>query len=133
MALVTSGFGPSLGGVGVVSAGLATALAPDVHITIWRHRPDWPRWARQVALILRALTASFRPPDFILFTHIDLSRALFVLPVLRNVPYAVLIYGVEVWRPLDRWRRTSLERAAAILAISEYTIKKAREANPWLP
>ncbi len=56
-----------------------------------------------------------------------------VLPPLRSVPYAVLIYGVEVWRPLDRWRRTSLERAAVILAISDHTVRKAREANPWLP
>jgi phosphatidylinositol alpha-1,6-mannosyltransferase len=133
VALVTSGFGPSLGGVGVVSGGIADALARDANITIWRHRPDWPRWARPLALMLRALAASFRPPDFIVFTHVDLARAMLVLPFLRNVPYAVFIYGVEVWRPLDRWRRTSLERAAAILAISEYTVRKAREANPWLP
>ena len=83
--------------------------------------------------MLRAFAGSFRPPDFILFTHLDLARAMIVVPFLRNVPYATLIYGVEVWRPLDRWRRVSLERAAMILAISDYTVRKAREANPWLP
>jgi phosphatidyl-myo-inositol dimannoside synthase len=133
MALVTSGFGPSLGGVGVVSAGIAEALSQEANISVWRHRPGWPRWVRSPALILRALAAAFRPPDFILFTHVDLARAMLVLPFLRNVPYGVLIYGVEVWMPLDGWRRASLERAAAILAISEYTVRKAREANPWLP
>jgi phosphatidylinositol alpha-1,6-mannosyltransferase len=133
MVLVTSGFGPSLGGVGVVSAGIAAALARDARITIWRHRPDWPRWSRPLALILRALAGSFRRPDFILFTHVDLARVMLLLPFLRHVPYAVMIYGVEVWLPLDRWRRRALERAAAILAISEYTVKKTRELNPWLP
>src|SRR5262249_40712911 len=82
---------------------------------------------------LRASTASFRPPDFIVFTHVDLARVMFVMPFLRNVPYAVLIYGIEVWRPLDRWRRMSLERAAAILSVSNHTVTKARETNPWLP
>jgi len=133
MALVTSGFGPGLGGVGVVSAGIADALAQDVNLTVWRHRPDWPRWSRALAFMLRALAGSFRPPDFIVFTHVDLARATMVLPFLRDVPYAVLIYGVEVWRPLDRWRRASLERAAAILSISDFTVQKARDANPWLP
>jgi phosphatidyl-myo-inositol dimannoside synthase len=133
MALVTSGFGTGLGGIGVVAAGIADALARDANITIWRHRPNWNRSARALALIVRALVGSFRPPDFILFTHIDLARLMLVLPLLRKVPYAVLIYGVEVWKPLDRRRRTSLERAAAIVAISEHTVRKAREANPWLP
>jgi len=133
VALVTSGFGPSLGGIGVVSAGIAEALAQDARITVWRHRPDWPRWTRPLALFLRASAASFRPPDFIVFTHVDLARVMFVLPFLRNVPYAVLIYGIEVWRPLDRWTRMSLERAAAILSISGHTVKKARVTNPWLP
>jgi phosphatidylinositol alpha-1,6-mannosyltransferase len=133
MALVTSGFGPSLGGVGVVSAGIADALALDATITIWRHRPHWPRWSRPVALMLRALTGSFSRLDFILFTHLDLARLIVVLPWLANVPYAVFIHGVESWRPLDRWRRKSLEEASMILANSTYTLNKAREANPWLP
>jgi phosphatidyl-myo-inositol dimannoside synthase len=133
MALVTSGFGPTLGGVGVVSGGVADALARDADIEVWRHRPHWPRYLRTLGVMLRAVAGSLLPPDFIVFTHIDLARANLVLGLLRDVPYAVLIYGVEVWRPLDRWRRMSLERASAILAISEYTVRKAREANPWLP
>ena len=117
----------------MVSAGIADALARDSQVSIWRHRPDWPTGIRSLAPVLRALAASLHPPDFILFTHVDLARMMLVVPFLRKVPYGVLIYGVEVWRPLDRWRRASLERAATILAISDYTVRKARESNPWLP
>jgi len=133
LALVTSGFGPALGGVGVVSAGIADALAADAEITVWRHRPDWPPRLRAAALVARALAAAVNRPDAILFTHVDLARLMAVSPWLRGIPYGVLIYGVEVWRPLDRSRRVALERAAAIFAISQYTVRKAREANPWLP
>jgi phosphatidylinositol alpha-1,6-mannosyltransferase len=83
--------------------------------------------------VLRAAVGSFRRPDCILFTHIDLARLPVVLPHLRAIPYAVWIYGTEVWRPLDRWRRSALEHAAAVITISNFTMKKAREVNPWLP
>src|SRR5687768_12979511 len=119
MALVTSGLGPTLGGVGVVSAAIAEALASETDVAIWRHRADWPPRIRAAGLILRAAAGSFRPPDCILFTHVDLARLMVMLPFLRNVPYGVMIYGVEVWQPLDRWRRVALERATVIVAISD--------------
>jgi phosphatidylinositol alpha-1,6-mannosyltransferase len=133
MALVTSGLGPKFGGIGVVSADIANAFAADADITIWRHHPDWPSHIRSVAFVARALAGVIRPPDFLLFTHVDLARVMAALPFMQNVPYGVLIYGVEVWRPLDRLRRQCLLGASAVLAISEYTVTKAREANPWLP
>jgi phosphatidylinositol alpha-1,6-mannosyltransferase len=133
MALVTSGLGPQFGGIGVVCAGIADAFAADVETTIWRHHPDWPPHIRSVAFLMRALAGAVRPPDFLLFAHVDLARVMAVLPFMRHVPYGVMIHGVEAWRPLDRWRRECLERATAVLAFSEHTVKKAREANPWLP
>jgi phosphatidylinositol alpha-1,6-mannosyltransferase len=133
MALVTSGFGPGLGGIGVVSAGVVEALAHDATVTVWRHRPHWPPRIRSAALVLRAVAGSLHSPEFVLFTHVDLARMMAVLPHLKGVPYGVLIYGVEVWQSLDRRRRTALERAHTILSISAYTARKAREANPWLP
>jgi len=133
LALVTSGFGPTLGGVGVVSAGIAEALAADADIVVWRHRPNWPPQLRGAALAVRALAALADRPDAILFTHVDLARLMAVAPWLRGIPYGVLIYGIEVWRPLDGPRRRALEGAAALFSISEYTVRKARESNPWLP
>jgi phosphatidylinositol alpha-1,6-mannosyltransferase len=133
LALVTSGLGPTLGGVGVVSAAVAEALASETDVEIWRHRADWPPRVRSAGLLVRAMLGSFRPPDCILFTHVDLARLTVMLPFLRDVPYGVIIYGVEVWKPLDRWRQVALERATVVVAISDYTVKRAREANPWLP
>jgi phosphatidyl-myo-inositol dimannoside synthase len=133
MALVTSGLGPQFGGIGVVSADIADAFAADTDITIWRHHPDWPAHIRSVAFLARALAGVVHPPDFLLFTHVDLARVMAVLPFMKEVPYGVLVYGVEVWRPLDRLRRECLLGASAVLSISEYTVTKAREANPWLP
>lgn len=133
VALVTSGCGPRLGGVGVVSSGISNALARHADVRIWRHRPEWPPYVRRAGLVLRALAGSLDPPDFIVFTHVDLARVALMLPFLRTVPYAVFIHGTEVWLPLDRWRRACLEHAAAILTSSDYTEARAREANPWLP
>jgi phosphatidylinositol alpha-1,6-mannosyltransferase len=133
MALVTSGLGPQFGGIGVVCADIVDALAADADITIWRHHPDWPPHIRSAAFVARALAGVIHPPDFLLFTHVDLARVMAVLPFMQRVPYGVLIYGVEVWRPLDRSRRECLLGASAVLAISEYTVKRAREVNPWLP
>jgi phosphatidylinositol alpha-1,6-mannosyltransferase len=132
MVLVTSGFGPRFGGIGVVAAAIREALAPEMEVTIWRHRPNWPVGIRSLALVLRAMAGLGRRPDFIVFTHIDLARLMLVIPLLRRIPFVIVLYGVEVWRPLDASRRHCLERAAAVVAISEYTVRKAREMNPWL-
>jgi phosphatidylinositol alpha-1,6-mannosyltransferase len=133
VALVTSGLGPRFGGIGVVCRAVADAFAADADITIWRHHPDWPAYIRSVAFMLRASAGLLHPPDFLLFAHVDLARVMPLLPFTHYLPYGVLIHGVEVWRPLDRVRKASLTSASAILAFSEYTVKKAREANPWLP
>jgi len=133
MALVTSGLGPRFGGIGVVAASIADAFAVDADISIWRHHPDWPAYLRSIAYLGRAMAGALNPPDFALFTHVDLARVMTVLPFMRNVPYGVVIHGVEVWRPLDRWRRACLTGANAIIGTSEFSARRARDANPWLP
>jgi phosphatidylinositol alpha-1,6-mannosyltransferase len=133
VAVVTSGLGRMLGGVGVVSEAIARALSRDLDVAIWRHQAQWPRWCRAPAFILRGLLGTFRRPDLIVFCHVDLARLVLVLPWLQKVPYVVFLHGDEVWNPLDRWRRVALERASRIFANSGFTIEKARQANPWLP
>src|SRR5689334_17311381 len=91
VALVTSGLGPTLGGIGVVSATFAAALGRDAHVVVWRHRPTWPSGVRSLALLLRVMAGSLNPPDFILFTHVDLARTMMFARLFRSVPYGVLI------------------------------------------
>ena len=43
---------------------------------------------------------------------------------------AVFLYGIEAWRPLEWMERLALRRAKILLAISAYTVKRFREANP---
>lgn len=133
MALVTSGLGPSYGGVGVVAHAIAAALESEFDVTVWRHHPNWPSPMRQVGFVVTALGGYLRKPDGILFTHLDLARVATLLPSKARIPYGVFIYGVEVWGQLDRRRRVALENATSIFSISEFTVRKARAANPWLP
>ncbi len=54
------------------------------------------------------------------------------LPSPLRAPYLVPLYGIEVWRPLDWQRRRALARAAVRLAISRYTVERARPFAPVL-
>jgi len=115
-----------------VSASICRALAPASHLEVWRHNSRWLNGLRQLGLLYRAVLGSFNPPGLIIYTHVDLARVS-LLPRLRTVPYAVLIYGVESWRPFDPIRRRAIEGAALTIAISSYSARRAMEANPWLP
>jgi phosphatidyl-myo-inositol dimannoside synthase len=52
------------------------------------------------------------------------------LPAPLRAPYLVPLYGIEVWRPLGWDRRRALALAAVRLAISRYTVERAR---PFIP
>jgi phosphatidylinositol alpha-1,6-mannosyltransferase len=70
-----------------------------------------------------------RPP-WMLFSHMGLTRAMrFVPPHLRR-PYAVFLHGTEVWQTLRAADRSLLRGAALRLANSDYTARRATEANP---
>lgn len=60
------------------------------------------------------------PPDLVVFGHISLAK-LAVLPGVRLRKLCVLTYGIEVWRPPTRAERRALQKADAVIAISEYT------------
>ena len=66
----------------------------------------------------------------ILLMHVHLAPI--VVPMLaRGARVAAFMYGVEVWRPLTAVERFVLNRAARLIAISEYTARRFRDANPW--
>lgn len=130
-ALVTSGLGPEQGGVGVVAASLLGALGEGA--SLWRHHHRWPAPARRAALLARACLGALARPGLVLYEHVDLSAIHALVPGLGSVPHAVFLHGTEVWRPLSGRRRQALERAAALLANSAFTVAEARRHNPWLP
>jgi phosphatidyl-myo-inositol dimannoside synthase len=54
------------------------------------------------------------------------------LPAPLCAPYLLPLYGIEVWRQLGWERRRALARAAVRLAISRYTVERARPFCPDL-
>jgi glycosyltransferase involved in cell wall biosynthesis len=66
----------------------------------------------------------------ILLMHVHLAPI--VVPMLaRGAKVVVFLYGVEVWRPLTAVERFVLNHASRLIAISEYTARRFRAANPW--
>lgn len=76
-------------------------------------------WGRQLA---------GRPA--LVFDLLGPARVQSWLPAPLRAPYLVPLYGIEVWRPLGWQRRRALAQATVRLAISRYTVERAR---PFLP
>jgi phosphatidylinositol alpha-1,6-mannosyltransferase len=86
------------------------------------------RKLRFIGLALGAAAARPRPSS-ILCLHLRLS------PVARLVSgaggrLAVFLQGIEAWKPLGPLERWALGRADVLVAISEHTARRFRQANP---
>jgi len=133
-ALATSGLGSSSGGIGVVSSQIANALGPLTKLSVWRYPHQCSRITRIGRYWVTATWSSLRvKPSFVLYEHVDLARFHPLTPGLKQVPYGIFLHGVEVWRVLDPRRRRAIEGARLLLANSSYTVRLARQDNPWLP
>ena len=58
------------------------------------------------------------------------ARTQAYLPGPLRAPYLIPLYGIEVWRPLEWDRRRTLAHATVVLAISGYTLERARPYAP---
>lgn len=133
VALVTSGIGTKHGGIGVVAELIVSALEDHSDLAVWEHHAFWPRFARIPAAVGAAFFGSLKTPDLVLYDHVDLAVLHAVIPRLQNVPYAVFLHGIEVWKPLVGRRREALLGAKLLLVNSATTATEARVFNPWLP
>ena len=87
-------------------------------------------FAHLAAATLAAELSPRRPA--LVFDLLGLARSQALLPPSWRTPYLVLLYGIEVWRPLEASRKRALSGAAIRLAISHYTLSRARELHPGL-
>jgi len=77
------------------------------------------RW--RLALAFATAQARFRSA-VTLFGHVNLTPlGLMTRPLGAPVRYAVLGYGIDVWKPLNRVRRWGVRQASVALAISSHT------------
>ncbi len=68
-------------------------------------------------------------PDLAVMLHLHLAPVAWPF-VVRQVPLAAVLVGIEAWRPIGRITAALLDRAAAVVAISAYTAREFRRHNP---
>lgn len=71
-----------------------------------------------------------RPRPALLFDLLGLARIEAVLPAALRGPYAVVLYGIEIWRPLSWAAKRALTGADARFTISRAALARA---EPYLP
>jgi len=126
------------GGVGQVSALLWRAFqdtwGDDAELlTLLRNGHSRPGAADKLRFgAAIAARHALHQPEWILFSHLGLLRAERYVPVAWQSPYAVFLHGIECWEPLSAADLAMLNRASLRIANSDYTARRAREANPRL-
>ncbi|GFE71530.1 glycosyltransferase family 4 protein [Chroococcus sp. FPU101] len=68
-------------------------------------------------------------PSQVYCGHIKLASLIRFLCQPLGIPYTVLTYGKEVWKPLPTLERKSLQQASAIWTISRYSRDQLCQAN----
>jgi glycosyltransferase involved in cell wall biosynthesis len=86
----------------------------------------------QRGLFRARLLSAGRRADCVVFNHVGVATAQRGLPARLRRPYAVFVHGKEAWDDdvLDASRRRALAEARILLASSELTARKVREARP---
>ena len=69
----------------------------------------------------------------IVFDQVGIAQVQNLLPSIFRLPYAVFVYGVDVWHPLNAFERRALLNATGVLCISHFTYQKALAVNAWFP
>ena len=68
--------------------------------------------------------------DALLLMHVNLAPVLPLCP--RLPPVLVMLYGIDVWRPLSWASRWGLRRATELVSISQHTWRTAKAHNSWI-
>jgi glycosyltransferase involved in cell wall biosynthesis len=97
----------------------------------WTVRGGRGSAARAAWLAARTLRSG--PWDVLILGHLHLAPLLLTAKRGRHWKAGTgLVYGLEAWRPLSRFRRLGIERLDKIVYISEHSRNAAYDVNPWL-
>lgn len=87
-------------------------------------------WQGRIKLALYLLTTLIRNrPKQVFCGHIKLASLTRLLCQPLGIPYIVLTYGKEVWKPLPTLERQALQQASGIWTISRYSRDQLCQAN----
>ena len=87
------------------------------------------RWYFSIAAVSRGVHS-----HTIICGHVNLSPLAWLISLLRpSISYIVIVYGIEVWRPLPLILRTALHRADKIVSISKFTADQITEQHRVAP
>ena len=132
--VISPGFGPTHGGVGVVASQVMEALAERYQVSARDHDYRAGKLRRRTALLGTTLHLALHArQSFLFYCHIDVAQTQALLPPFAQSPYALFLHGMEVWKPLGFPKRKTIEQAALLMANSAETVRRTREFNPWLP
>jgi phosphatidyl-myo-inositol dimannoside synthase len=102
-------------GCEILALGRSGAPGPARYFGADQRRLALAAWRRQLG----------RKPALV-FDLLGPARVQAWLPGPLRAPYLVPLYGIEVWCPLGWQRRRALSHATVRLAISHYTVERAR-------
>lgn len=68
-------------------------------------------------------------PQHVFCGHVNLAPLVGILCQLLGIPYTVMTHGKEVWQPLPKFTKSSLQKAAHIWTVSRYTCEVASLVN----
>ncbi len=63
----------------------------------------------------------FKKPDLIICGHVNFSPVAYLLSRLRNVPYWILVYGLDAWDVSEPMQKKALREADKIVSIGTFT------------
>ena len=88
------------------------------------------KWHWVGAALRAALTGTH--PAHVVCLHLQLSGLGWLVAAARRSRLTVFLMGIEAWRPLTLIQRWALGNADVLIAISDHTARRFREANPDL-
>ena len=103
--IMSPGFGPSHGGVGMVATQMRSALAPHFNVEVHDYNYRTGKLKRRLTLLGQTGLLALRRTSLLLFTHIDVAQVYMMVPRFARSPYAVFLHGMELWKPLDGFKR----------------------------
>jgi glycosyltransferase involved in cell wall biosynthesis len=72
-------------------------------------------------------------PNLIICAHLNFAPVAWFVQKFTDIPYWIIVYGLEAWNIEDRWKKAALKNAEKIVSISGYTrdrLLKEQQLSP---